>query len=83
MIEVVSLTKTCESCPAQWEGRTAAGGFVYVRYRFGGLQVGIGITLDAAVADETIDREVGDDYDGCLEYDELKRLTLGDVRWPA
>lgn len=24
MLRVTELTKTCESCPAQWEGRTAS-----------------------------------------------------------
>lgn len=42
---IVSLTQTCSACPSQWEGKTANGEEVYVRYRWGHLNVDIdGVT---------------------------------------
>lgn len=83
-IVVDDIEMTCEACPSQWEGRTRDGRFVYVRYRWGGLQVGFGATLDDAIADETIYREIGDDMHGVLSYDELRAATQDDgIVWPV
>jgi hypothetical protein len=82
VITVTEVRQTCGSCPSQWEGRTDDGRHVYVRYRWGWLQVGLGATLDDAVSDETIGFQHGDEYDGSLTYDELQGLTVGRVQWP-
>lgn len=82
MIVVRELELTCESCPAQWQGRTVDGRFVYVRYRSGWLQVGVGDTFKAAVCDESDVRRLGDGYDGFMTYEELKAATRGRVEWP-
>ena len=50
MIVVTEIVQTCGACPSQWEGKTADGRHVYVRYRYGFLQVGIGATLDETVS---------------------------------
>ena len=42
MYVVKELTRTCDSCPSQWEGTTAKGESVYIRYRWGELDVEIG-----------------------------------------
>lgn len=82
MVDVKELEKTCEACPAQWEGITRDGRHVYVRYRYGWLQVGFGESLDDAIDDETIGIKVGDDMDGVLPYEQLKQVTADLVRWP-
>ncbi len=83
MIRVIELRQTCPSHPAQWEGRTADGRAVYVRYRWGSLQVGVGASLSDAVNDlATFDRKLGDDYDGVLSYPELQIATAGMFAWP-
>jgi hypothetical protein len=35
----MTLRKTCEACPSQWEGTLADGTPVYVRFRWGHLSV--------------------------------------------
>lgn len=84
MTIVVNLTRTCEVCPSQWEGRTADGGHIYVRYRWGWLHIGLGTTLNGAIDDMTIDRQMGDEYDGQLTYAQLIAATQDDsIRWPT
>lgn len=82
MITVESIVQTCQAWPAQWEGRTTDGRFVYVRYRWGWLQVGFGATLEEAYDDETIDVQLGGDVDGVLSYEQLIAATQGQVEWP-
>jgi hypothetical protein len=83
MVIVNELEKTCDACPSQWEGKTIDGRHVYVRYRWGWLQVGFGPSLDAAVDDDTIGKQLGDSFDGFLDLDGLKAATSGEVSWPA
>lgn len=70
MIVVDVLTKTCESCPAQWEGRTNDGREVYVRYRWGHLSV----EIDGSVI---LEKEVGGPYDGSMDLTELAHHLRG------
>ena len=83
MIVVNELELTCSACPAQWEGRTNDGRWVYVRYRSGFLQVGVGDTLSEAVGSDAIIRKVGDGADGYMTYEELREVTRGLVDWPC
>jgi hypothetical protein len=83
VIVVTELTRTCTACPAQWEGRTADGKHVYVRYRWGWLKVGLGATLDDAVDDDGISLQLGDEYHGFLEYADLIEATKDLVSWPG
>jgi hypothetical protein len=46
---VTELSMTCDACPVQFEGRVDDGRYVYIRSRHGGLRVGVGPTLKAAV----------------------------------
>ena len=51
---VTSLEMTCESCPAQWEGKLTDGNHVYIRWRHNELRVGVGPTLWDAVDDSQL-----------------------------
>jgi hypothetical protein len=92
MITVTSLIQTCESCPSQWEGRTNDGRYVYVRYRWGYLSIGIGQTFREAVSRRTADgqnigprefgKSIGDSYDGEMTLEQLKSHTAGEFIWP-
>jgi hypothetical protein len=75
VIVVTSLTQTCPSHPAQWEGTTADGRVVYVRYRWGYLQV----RVDGG---EVFGAQLGGQWDGEMTYDELKQHTQGVMVWP-
>lgn len=64
LIIVRNLKKTCDSCPAQWEGRTNHGEFIYIRKRFGWLTVTVARVQYVA-------EEHGDEYDGSLTKEEM------------
>jgi len=72
---LVKLTKTCEACPAQWEGQTEDGQYVYARYRWGILSVGFGKTLDHAIANREISWDYRSSLSGSMSKKEFFRLT--------
>lgn len=84
MITVTKLTKTCGACPAQWEGKTVDGAFVYVRYRYGRLTVSLSreSMADAVVATPSFLVSHGDRLNGWMEEDTLRRL-VPEIQWPA
>jgi hypothetical protein len=87
-VTVLSIVKTCESSPAQWEGLTADGKVVYVRYRYGVLRVGIGADTDEAVEnafapDNACMSKLGEEWEGDLRYDEMTRATRNAFIWPT
>lgn len=69
---VTRLIQTCEACPSQWEGRTATGDHVYIRYRWGTLQVGLADDREAAVRERIDVGFFGDALDGYLDEDEMR-----------
>jgi hypothetical protein len=78
------LAQTCGMYPSQWEGETADGQHVYIRYRGGWLSVGVGNTPDAAVDDEDtfgIDVDASTGYDGIMEESEMMDLTASVLDW--
>lgn len=46
---ITDLRKTCAASPAQWEAKTPDGQFVYIRYRWGVLTMGVGENIDQAI----------------------------------
>ena len=70
-VRIVQLTKTCDSCPSQWEGETDTGKKVYIRFRWGGLSIGVGNTLSEAVKDDLWYDDISDDLDGTLSESEM------------
>jgi hypothetical protein len=89
MIVVTQLTRTCDACPAQWEGLVSDGRHVYVRYRWGYLSVRVSEDVNptdrfAAVdGPEVFGAELGDEFHGYLSFEELKRATAGEIEWPS
>lgn len=81
--KIKTLTKTCDGFPAQWEGKTYEDKFVYVRYRFGCLQLSVADSEYYAVmgtespvtfcssTPSTVYLDVGDEMDGSMELTEL------------
>lgn len=81
---VKNLKQTCGACPSQWEFRTDNNRPVYVRYRYGYLSVCVGdedASLDSAViADEIYGKQIGDDLDGFIGWDNVeKRISNIDM----
>jgi len=78
---------TCSACPAQWHGRTQGERPVYVRYRWGYLSVRVGPpggdSQSAVGGVEVYGEQVGDEYDGFIEWrevrDRIKPLRLSRI----
>ncbi len=87
MIKVISAHMECCACPTIFGGKTDTGATVYARYRWGHLSVRIDPRDDpphgGAEGAWFFEEEYGDQYDGCLGFDELKIITKGKVEWPA
>jgi len=83
-VVVTHLVRTCSRSPSQWEGQTSDGRFVYVRYRWGCLQIGIGPSLDDAISNggNLFERQLGGRHDGAMEIDQLRQATFGIINWP-
>lgn len=86
-MKIVEITRTCIACPSQWEGVTEDNRWVYIRYRWGKLRANIG-KIDSAGSDWTFDDtkhvftlELGDSFDGLLEYSELKKILEEKFHW--
>ena len=69
-IEVKDLIRFTSYCPTQWEGETANGEEVYIRYRWGFLRVDIN-------GEEVFGVQIGDEFDGVLTDEEMKEATKG------
>ena len=86
-VKVVEVEQTCGGWPAQWEGRTDDGRWIYARYRHGCLGIGVGATLDEAVVasfsdDALVSKQIGERLDGEMSWAELRHLTAGVIEWP-
>lgn len=80
-IKVVKIVNTCTACPSQWDGLTDDNRQIYVRYRWGSLDIRIGDMGDmsefGAVRGESIfdwDSD-GDGWGGFMSYCELKSIA--------
>ena len=73
------IIMTCAACPSQWEGVTISGQPVYIRYRFGYLSVKIGSigsdVMSAVTGDEIYGQQIGDEYDGSIDWDTVATYT--------
>jgi hypothetical protein len=62
---ITQIKQTCYACPSQWSGKSACGQDIYIRFRYGYLQ------LD--VNDETVyGEQMSDEMDGCLNFIDMK-----------
>lgn len=65
---IATITKTCDSCPSQWEGKFDNGDDLYVRYRWGHLRVDRnGFTV--------FHKEIGGGFDGTISTKKMLKLT--------
>lgn len=73
--------RTATACPTQYEGTLPDGRIYYFRYRSGKATLGLGETIEDAVADalHVLDRSahltLGDHLDGSLSEDEFERAA--------
>jgi hypothetical protein len=86
-VTVKVLWRTCEACPAQWEGETDDGREVYIRYRGAHGYVVVAAAIGTNVFDgykacsyERMDANAP--LDGYLSEDELRALAGEFVTFP-
>ena len=78
----------CCMCPTIILGKTADGGTVFARYRWGHLSVRYderdpaphGGAAGVRILEKQLDPE---GIDGCLDYDELKAISAEIIDWPS
>lgn len=80
-MRVIELIQTCLACPSQWEGKTNDNREIYIRYRWGRLSIDLGQEgvehlkhSDLRGMNVLFEEKIGDEFDGVLEYEELKGL---------
>lgn len=71
---VKSIKQTCCACPSQWVGETDDGQTIYARYRWGCFS----LDLDGA---EVLRKQVGDEFDGTMETEEMQAHTAEFLDW--
>lgn len=84
-LSVQHLTQTCDASPAQWEGTLADGRDLYIRYRWGQLEVRISKSPGADVHEGLciLERQIGHRYDGRITYGEMRRRVSDVLDLPA
>ena len=68
--------------PSQWQGRTESGDYIFVRYRYGRLWIGIAPDYHRTPPTTLLETAYGDLGDGYLSFRSLRRRTRGVVDWP-
>ena len=74
---VTELEQTCEISPSQWEGKAEDGQFVYIRYRWGWLEIGVDKTMNQAVVNRERVAQLGDKWDGYITQSEMMKAAGG------
>lgn len=84
-IVVTVLARTGLSSPSQWEGETSDGRYLYVRYRWGFLSIGIGHSRADSIehSGNLFEEQLGHGLDGSLELEELRQATKELIEWPS
>lgn len=73
-IEIKNIKRYTSYCPTQWEGVTANGEEVYIRYRWGFLRVDIN-------GKEVFGDQIGGEMDGVLSDEKMKEATKDKINW--
>lgn len=83
MIEVSNLAMTSDACPTQWQGQVGDEGSIYIRYRWGELEVYVSETSHDPIREgmRVFDQRMGGEYDGQMSTDQMKALLAGVCRF--
>jgi hypothetical protein len=77
ILKLTELNQTCSACPSQWEGKVEDGKMIYVRYRWGNLEICISSkptddVMDAVMENYLLYETIGGEFDGSMTFEELK-----------
>lgn len=76
---IKEYTQTCYACPSQWECVTDDGRDIYIRYRWGNLNIYINAFTDK---EELIFHDsIGGGLDGLLSTEKLMKITSEVLDW--
>jgi hypothetical protein len=81
-VRVRKLVHLSDCHPAQWAGRTETGDFIYVRFRYGRLWIGIAPDYRRTPPTTVLETGYGDLDDGYLSFHSLRMRTKGVIEWP-
>ena len=88
MLKINHIKKTCDACPTQWEGTLEDGRMIYVRYRWGCLEISLSAKpttdiFEAVSGGYIFDERVGkSSWDGEMTYEQLKAHTGHILEFP-
>jgi hypothetical protein len=84
-IAIRRLIRTGERCPSQWEATTEDGLYLYVRYRWGCLEIGMGPSMHDAIENSgnVFEKQLGSNLDGSMDLEGLRKATSGLIAWPS
>ena len=81
-IRVRKLVHDSDLHPAQWQGRTESRDYIFVRYRYGLLWIGIEPDYHRTPPTTALESGYGNVGDGYLSLQSLGERTRGVVDWP-
>ena len=80
---IVDLVQTSPRAPSQWEGVLSDGRWLYVRHQRGELSMGVGATLDEALASSaSLDVEVAGAGESDASWDQVAPHVLARLGRP-
>lgn len=78
-MKIKNLVQTCGACPSQWEASTEDNRPIYIRYRWGYLEIHIGKPGDdvheVAATEEVYGAQLGDSYHGVISWQEIEPIV--------
>jgi hypothetical protein len=75
-MKIILLEQTCSGCPTQFSGQTDNGDDVYIRFRWGHLQIDVNHK-------PIYSEQIGHPYDGFISLDEIKeKVKHLNIEWP-
>ena len=73
-MKVQELKQTCYACPSQWEGKLSSGQYIYIRYRWGVLRVGIGYSAEESFNCDYLVIPFGQSLDSTMSTEEMQNI---------
>lgn len=72
------IKQTCKNSPSQWDGELNDGREIYIRYRWGTIEVYVAnmIGQKALDGDCILDKPIGDEYDGKIKFDAIYPMIM-------
>jgi hypothetical protein len=83
-MKIKNIICTCNTCPSQWEAKSEDGRPVFIHYRWGELNIGIGEPgelIDKAVQksifNPAVSIELGGEFDGDISLEKVMPYIEG------